>query len=33
VGLFKIEKLNESKDKVFISATSGAVGTVAAQIA
>jgi NADPH-dependent curcumin reductase CurA len=33
VGLFKIGKLNEGKDTVFVSAASGAVGSVAAQIA
>jgi NADPH-dependent curcumin reductase CurA len=33
VGLFRIGKLNEGKDTVFVSAASGAVGSVAAQIA
>jgi len=33
VGLFKIGGLNEGKDTVFVSAASGAVGSVAAQIA
>ena len=33
VGLFKIGKLNEGKDTVFVSAASGAVGSVVAQIA
>ena len=33
VGLFKIGKLNEGKDTVFVSAASGAVGSVASQIA
>jgi NADPH-dependent curcumin reductase CurA len=33
VGLFKIGELNEDKDTVFVSAASGAVGSVAAQIA
>jgi NADPH-dependent curcumin reductase CurA len=33
VGLFKIGKLNEGKDTVFVSAASGAVGSVTAQIA
>jgi NADPH-dependent curcumin reductase CurA len=33
VGLFKIGQLNEGKDTVFVSAASGAVGSVAAQIA
>ncbi len=32
-GLFKIGELNEGKDTVFVSAASGAVGSVAAQIA
>jgi NADPH-dependent curcumin reductase CurA len=32
-GLFRIGKLNEGKDTVFVSAASGAVGSVAAQIA
>jgi NADPH-dependent curcumin reductase CurA len=33
VGLLKIGKLNEGKDTVFVSAASGAVGSVASQIA
>lgn len=33
VGLMKIGKLNEGKDTVFISAASGAVGSIACQIA
>ena len=33
VGLFKTGELNEGKDTVFVSAASGAVGSVAAQIA
>ena len=33
VGLFRIGELNEGKDTVFVSAASGAVGSVAAQIA
>ena len=33
IGLFKIGKLNEGKDTVFVSAASGAVGSVASQIA
>jgi NADPH-dependent curcumin reductase CurA len=33
VGLVKIGKLNEGKDTVFISAASGAVGSIACQIA
>jgi NADPH-dependent curcumin reductase CurA len=32
-GLFRIGKLNEGKDTVFVSAASGAVGSIAAQIA
>ena len=33
VGLLKIGELNEGKDTVFVSAASGAVGSVASQIA
>ena len=33
VGLFKIGKLKEGKDTVFVSAASGGVGFVVAQIA
>ncbi len=33
VGLVKIGRLNEGRDTVFISAASGAVGSVACQIA
>ena len=33
LGLLKIGELNEGKDTVFVSAASGAVGSVAAQMA